>query len=70
MNIDPNKIYLTHRELQVLKLISQGSSSKLISKELFIAETTVTTHRKHLREKLNAVNSADLISKAHKLNLL
>jgi DNA-binding CsgD family transcriptional regulator len=70
MNPDPQKLYLTPRELQVLKLISQGYSSKYISKELFISETTVTTHRKHLREKLMAKNSPDLISKAYKKDLI
>jgi DNA-binding NarL/FixJ family response regulator len=55
---------LSKRELEVLKKIAQGHSSKDIAKLLFISENTVETHRRNLFAKLQANNVADLIVKA------
>jgi DNA-binding NarL/FixJ family response regulator len=55
---------LSKRELEVLKKIAQGYSSKDIAKLLFISENTVETHRRNLFAKLQANNVADLIVKA------
>lgn len=43
---------LTERERQILGLISQGMSNKLIARELDISEGTVKVHVKHLLKKL------------------
>lgn len=43
---------LTQRERDVLALLGQGCSSRAIAETLGIAETTVQTHRRSLREKL------------------
>ena len=43
---------LTPRELEVLRLISQGMSNAEIGEELFISETTVKTHVTHVLAKL------------------
>jgi DNA-binding CsgD family transcriptional regulator len=58
---------LTPREKQVLKLIAEGLSTKLIADTLGISINTVETHRKHLLEKLAAKNSMELIKKAFTL---
>lgn len=52
---------LTKREKEVLKCIGEGFSSKQISDRLFISNSTVETHRRHLLEKLKVKNSAELI---------
>jgi two-component system response regulator NreC len=65
-NTDPVNA-LTDREKQVLKLIAEGFSTKMISGQLKISINTVETHRRHLLEKLNAKNSMELIRKAFKL---
>lgn len=52
---------VTPRELDVLNLISKGMSNSEISKALCISVNTVDTHRRHLMEKLNAKNAADLV---------
>lgn len=46
----PNQ--LSSRELDVLKLVAQGKSNKLIAEKLFISIHTVITHRKHITSKL------------------
>ena len=55
---------LTLRELDVLKRISEGKNTQEIASELFVSTNTVDTHRRHLLEKLNAKNVADLIMTA------
>ncbi len=44
---------LTEREREILALIADGHSNKLIARELKIAEGTVKVHVKHLLRKLN-----------------
>jgi two-component system response regulator FixJ len=52
---------LTPRESELLDLIVDGMSNKQIAAELGIAEKTVANHRANLIEKMNAVNTADLV---------
>jgi len=52
------------RELEVLKEIARGLSSKDIAKRMFISENTIETHRQSLFNKLQATNVADLMVKA------
>ena len=54
----------TQREMEVLKHISLGKTTKEIAGALFVSENTVEAHRKSLFSKLNAVNVADLIVKS------
>ncbi|WP_160144095.1 LuxR C-terminal-related transcriptional regulator [Chryseolinea soli] len=58
---------LTNREKQVLKLVAEGFSSKIIADQLSISINTVETHRRHLLEKLNAKNSMELVKRAFSL---
>lgn len=44
---------LTEREEEILRLIAQGQSNKLIGRQLDISEGTVKVHVKHLLKKLN-----------------
>lgn len=44
---------LTEREQQILRLIAEGQSNKMIGRKLDIAEATVKVHVKHLLKKLN-----------------
>ena len=51
---------LTEREIEVLKLIAQEFTSDEIAKKLFIAKSTVDTHRKNLIFKLKVKNAVGL----------
>jgi len=51
---------LSHREVDVLKLICDGLSSSQIADVLCISNRTVENHRRNLFEKTNAKNMADL----------
>lgn len=60
---------LTEREIEVLKLISEGLSNKEIGENLFISHRTVDTHRTNLMKKLDAHNIASIIKFAIKNGL-
>jgi two-component system nitrate/nitrite response regulator NarL len=50
---DPEKAGLTDREREILQLITEGKSNKMIARRLDISEGTVKVHVKHLLKKLN-----------------
>jgi DNA-binding NarL/FixJ family response regulator len=52
---------LSDRELQVLRNIGAGMSSREIAEKLFISVKTVEAHREHIKQKLNLASSADLL---------
>jgi len=52
---------LTNRELQILRLIEQGLSTREIAEKEGISFHTVESHRKNLFRKLDAKNLADLV---------
>ncbi|NER12048.1 PAS domain-containing protein [Leptobacterium flavescens] len=58
---------ISSRELEVLKLIANGFSSKQIADKLYISGHTATSHRKHLIEKFKVNNTAQLIKRASEL---
>ncbi len=51
---------LTKREIEIAKYIIQDFSNKEIGEKIFISESTVETHRKHIKEKLKAKNKREL----------
>ena len=51
---------LSDREREVLQLLAEGLSSPQIGKRLFIATSTVETHRRSIMRKLEIHNVADL----------
>lgn len=53
---------VTARENEVLKLIALGKTSKEIAQLLFIAVTTVNTHRQNLIKKFEVKNTTSLIN--------
>ncbi|HEU4470925.1 MAG TPA: response regulator transcription factor [Flavisolibacter sp.] len=61
---------LTRRELEVLALIAQGMTNNEIANKLFIAATTVETHRKSLLSKFSAKNTATLVYTATQLQIV
>ncbi|WP_299108535.1 response regulator transcription factor [uncultured Tenacibaculum sp.] len=58
------KVTLSNREKEILQLIANGKTSKEIAQELFIAKTTVDTHRKNMIRKLNLNGGNELIKYA------
>lgn len=52
---------LSDRELQVLRCIGRGLSTREVAEELFISVKTVEAHREHIKEKLGLLSSGELL---------
>ena len=52
---------LTDREREVLQLIAEGKTNKEIAIVLSVSINTVETHRKHIMEKLDLHNTAEIV---------
>jgi DNA-binding NarL/FixJ family response regulator len=63
------KMGLTTRELEVVRLIAQGRSNTEIAAELFVSDATVKTHINHIFSKLGARDRSQAIVKARELGL-
>lgn len=55
---------LSVREIEVLRLISDGLNTEEIAIELGVRPNTIETHRRHLLDKLAVRNSAELVRQA------
>jgi len=60
---------LSGRELDVLRLMAQGLSSKQIAAQLQIAKNTVDNHRQNLLKKTSTTSSAEAVAYALKNGL-
>ena len=58
------RVLLSEREREILALLGQGQSSKLIARSLDIGVRTVETHRQNIRRKLDLAGQAELIKYA------
>ncbi|MBZ4042636.1 response regulator [Flavobacterium hibisci] len=61
---------LSNKETEVLGLISKGLTTKEIAAQLFVSSRTIETHRANILKKLEVKNTAELIKKAAKMNLI
>jgi DNA-binding CsgD family transcriptional regulator len=62
--IMPEDIALTQRELDVLALMAEGASNKLIARQLGISVHTVKFHVGSLLDKLDATGRTDAVAHA------
>jgi two-component system response regulator NreC len=69
-HIEDNLALLTDRECEVLRLIAQGKRNKEIAAELTVSVNTVETHRKHIMEKLDLHNTAEIVRFAVRKNVV
>lgn len=61
---------LTRREVQVLSLVAEGNSNKIIGAELGISERTVKNHLTFIMTKLNASDRTHAVVTAIKSGLI
>lgn len=59
------KMKLTRREMEIIRVLSMGKTSDQASIELFISPHTVDTHRKNIFRKLEINNISALVKFAH-----
>lgn len=61
---------LTAREIQILKLVASGGTSRKIGCELEISPTTVDNHLQHILKKLNTHSRLEAVLRAEHAGLL
>ncbi len=65
-----NKIKLTRRELEIIKLLGRGASNLQIAKKLAVSENTVKTHLHNTFKKIRAKNRLQALIWAREHQLL
>ncbi len=66
---DPRELGLTHRQVEVLKLILQGLPNKIICKRLALAEGTVKVHVAGVLRTLGVHNRTQAVVAANQMGL-
>lgn len=61
---------LTPRQLEVLKLLSEGKNAKEIGGELYLSQATVRNHIRALFQALGAHSQLDALAKAREIGIL
>lgn len=61
---------LSEREMEVLRLVSEGATNREIADRLFIAIPTVKKHISNMFVKLDATNRTQAISRAREIRLI
>ena len=64
------KVYLTYKELQILKEIMKGLFSHEVAENLSLAVRTVENHRHRIMKKLECRNTVELTKTAIKLGIV
>ena len=64
------EVALTARELEVLALLAEGASNKLIARRLGISAHTAKYHVASLLDKLDAVSRTDAVTNAARIGVL
>jgi DNA-binding NarL/FixJ family response regulator len=61
---------LSHREIEVVRLLAEGRSNRAIAEALYLSEATVKTHLVRVYRKLKVDNRAAAVSEAMRRGLL
>lgn len=66
----PGSITLTSREMQVLRGVAKGHTTKRLAKDLGLAAPSIETHLRNIFKKLGASNRGEAVSTALKIGLI
>lgn len=61
---------LSKRELEILKFIGKGNTTKFIAENLNISEQTVSSHRKNILKKIELNSTAEIIAYCNKYDVV
>jgi DNA-binding NarL/FixJ family response regulator len=67
---DSEGSYLSERELEILRLIANGATTKEISTQLFLSEATVKRDVQRIFDKLGARNRSEAVAEACKRKIV
>ena len=69
-NVHNNNGRLTHSEIEIVKMITQGLTTKEIASQRKLSYHTIITHRKNIFRKLGISNSSELIMYAMRTGII
>lgn len=67
---DPNRPSLTERELEILRLIADGATTREIGAQLFLSEATIKRDVQRVFDKLDVRNRSEAVAEACKRKLV
>ena len=67
--IGDGELGLTRREREVLELVAQGLTNRVIGERIYIAETTASVHVSNILARLEVSNRGEAAALAHRLGL-
>jgi len=62
--------FFSLRELEIIKLIKEGLSSKMIANKIYLSPHTVKTHRRNIMKKIGGGNVTELLSFCHQNGII
>jgi DNA-binding NarL/FixJ family response regulator len=62
--------FLSERELAILRMIANGTTTKEICSQLFLSEATVKREVRHILEKFGVRNRSEAVAEAYKRKLV
>jgi LuxR family transcriptional regulator, maltose regulon positive regulatory protein len=65
-----NQEPLSEREIEVLAMMAQGHSNRVIGERLFISTGTVKTHAHHIFQKLGVKNRKQAILRGRQMKVI
>jgi DNA-binding NarL/FixJ family response regulator len=66
---EPDRLGLTAREFEVLRLVAAGRSNREIAAELFISAKTASVHVSNILGKLGVTSRGEAAAAAHRRRL-
>jgi DNA-binding CsgD family transcriptional regulator len=70
IKFQPLEAPFSPREIEIIRLISEGLSSREIAASLFISHATARTHRQNILDKAKCQNTTALVAKCFQLGIL
>ncbi len=64
------KYHLTKREVEIIKMVASGQTTKAIAEKLFISEFTVNAHRRNISRKIDIHTPVGLLNFAKEHGML
>ncbi|MBS1793339.1 MAG: PAS and helix-turn-helix domain-containing protein [Acidobacteria bacterium] len=69
-NTPTNVTELSRRELEILRCLAKGATTKEIADQLYISRTTVNNHIQHILKKLDAHTRLEAVRRAEQARLI
>jgi LuxR family maltose regulon positive regulatory protein len=61
---------LTPKEIRLLQLLAEGYSNRALTEKLFVSDSTVRTHLRHINGKLGASSRTQAVAMARRLGVI